>query len=97
MGGSAPDTRSQRVVDHSRRGRCTSTSARGDRFLRWSAEEQRVQFAGSEGDRPLLAAAPVILDSSIYGVISVTSAHGIAFDRAESKVWMPRFASRWRA
>jgi len=63
-------------------------------LLRWSAEEQRVQFAGAEGDRLVLAAAPVMRDESIYGVLSVTSAHGIAFDRAESKVWMPRFASQ---
>lgn len=63
-------------------------------LLRWSAEERIVQFAGDEGDRPLLAAAPVVRDETIYGVLSVTSTTGIGFDRAESKVWMPRFASQ---
>jgi diguanylate cyclase (GGDEF)-like protein len=63
-------------------------------LLRWSAEERMVQFAGAEGDRPLLAAAPVIREATIYGVLSVTSVGGIGFDRADAKTWMPRFASQ---
>ena len=42
-------------------------------LLRWAAEERMVQIAGEADAPPTLAAAPVLGDESIYGVLSVSA------------------------
>ena len=63
-------------------------------LLRWSAEQHMVQFAEGERLTPVLSAAPVIGPKSVYGVLSVSASTGLAVERAEAKMWMPRFASQ---
>src|SRR5262249_23281150 len=43
---------------------------------------------------PILAAAPVIGLSSIYGVLSVSAAQGLALDRDLARAWLQRFATQ---
>jgi len=63
-------------------------------MIRWTAEERIVQFLGPEGAAPILAAAPVIGLSSIYGVLSVSSTQGLALDREAARTWLQRFAAQ---
>jgi diguanylate cyclase (GGDEF)-like protein len=63
-------------------------------ILRWSAEERLVQTAGDDDDAPVLAAAPVFGPDQIYGVLSVSRAGGLAFDRHDSRTWLPRFSAQ---
>lgn len=62
-------------------------------LVRWSAEEGSVQFAGLE-EAPTLAAVPVSGTSVLYGVLTVSSATGMRFDREAARSWMPRFAAQ---
>ncbi len=62
-------------------------------IVRWSAEETSVQFAGLD-EAPTLAAAPVSGPSHVYGVLTVSSATGMRFDREAARSWMPRFAAQ---
>ena len=55
------DARAERVVDGRRvASGVSSTFARGDRCVRWSAEEGEIQFAGDVGGAPTFVASPVI-------------------------------------
>lgn len=61
-------------------------------LVRWSAEEQELQFGGTADGVLHMASAPVLGDASPYGALTVTSAEGLRLDRAAMKTWMPRFA-----
>ena len=63
-------------------------------MIRWTAEERLVQFLGPDDRTPILAAAPVIGLSSIYGVLSVSAAAGLALDRELARAWLQRFATQ---
>jgi len=63
-------------------------------MIRWTAEERLVQFLGPDDRPPILAAAPVIGLSSIYGVLSVSAAQGLALDRELARAWLQRFATQ---
>jgi diguanylate cyclase (GGDEF)-like protein len=63
-------------------------------MIRWTAEERLVQFLGADDHPPILAAAPVIGLSSIYGVLSVSSTNGLALDRDTARAWLNRFAAQ---
>jgi diguanylate cyclase (GGDEF)-like protein len=63
-------------------------------MIRWTAEERMVQFLGPDDHAPILAAAPVIGLSSIYGVLSVSRANGLALDRDSTRAWLQRFAAQ---
>jgi diguanylate cyclase (GGDEF)-like protein len=63
-------------------------------LIRWTAEERLVQFLGPEDHPPILAAAPVIGLSSIYGVLSVSAVNGLALDRDLARAWLQRFATQ---
>jgi diguanylate cyclase (GGDEF)-like protein len=66
-------------------------------LARWSAQERMVAFDGSD-DTALLAAAPVLAaqgeETTLQGVLTVTSNAGIALNRDALKEWMPRFAGQ---
>ncbi|HEX5972338.1 MAG TPA: sensor domain-containing diguanylate cyclase [Gemmatimonadaceae bacterium] len=62
-------------------------------LVAWASDEQTLQLA-AEGDLVFAAAAPIILDNSCYGVLSVTSRSGLARPRAEVKQWLPRLATQ---
>lgn len=63
-------------------------------LVRWSAEANVVQFAGDADDSPVLAAAPVLGGTTLYGVLTVTAASGLRLDRESARSWMPRFAAQ---
>jgi diguanylate cyclase (GGDEF)-like protein len=66
-------------------------------LARWSAQERMVAFDGND-DTALLAAAPVLAaqgeETTLQGVLTVTSNAGIALNRDALKEWMPRFAGQ---
>jgi diguanylate cyclase (GGDEF)-like protein len=62
-------------------------------LVRWSAEERELQFAGTPDGVLHMASAPVLGEtSSVYGVLTISSAQGLQLDRDALKTWMPRFA-----
>jgi diguanylate cyclase (GGDEF)-like protein len=62
-------------------------------LARWAAEARMVVFDGGDGhDAPRLAAAPVLDDSLLLGVLTVSHADGLSITRARAKEWMPRHA-----
>ncbi|HVX40341.1 MAG TPA: sensor domain-containing diguanylate cyclase [Gemmatimonadaceae bacterium] len=62
-------------------------------LVRWSAEEATVQLAGPD-EAPTLASAPVNGPSHLHGVLTISSATGMRFDRDAARAWMPRFAAQ---
>lgn len=63
-------------------------------LVRWSAEANVVQFSGDANGSPMLAAAPVVGNSTMYGVLTLTASSGLRLDRDSGRMWMPRFASQ---
>jgi diguanylate cyclase (GGDEF)-like protein len=63
-------------------------------LVRWSAEENVVQFAGDVDGAPVLASAPVIGPSGVYGALTITSENGLNLDRDAARSWLPRFAAQ---
>jgi diguanylate cyclase (GGDEF)-like protein len=63
-------------------------------LVRWSAEQAMVQLDGEAEREPVLAAAPVLGPSAVYGVLSVTARDGLRLDRDGARAWMPRFAAQ---
>ncbi len=63
-------------------------------LVRWSAEQALVQLEGEPERAPVLAAAPVLGETSVYGVLTVTAREGLNFDRDGARAWMPRFAAQ---
>ncbi len=63
-------------------------------LVRWSAEQAMVQLDGEAEREPVLAAAPVLGPTAVYGVLSVTSRDGLRLDREAARAWMPRFAAQ---
>jgi len=62
--------------------------------VRWSAEERMVQFTGDDDTAPVLAVAPVIGPTSVYGVLSVSAAGGLGLAREGGRAWIQRFAAQ---
>lgn len=62
-------------------------------LVRWAAEGRVVHFDG-EGAEVRLAAAPVLVDDQLLGVISVASSTGVRAERVRLKEWMPRHAAQ---
>lgn len=63
-------------------------------LVRWSAEQAMVQLDGEAEREPVLAAAPVLGPTSVYGVLSVTAREGLSLDRDRARAWMPRFSAQ---
>lgn len=63
-------------------------------LVRWSAEQALVQLEGEAERAPVLAAAPVLGETSVFGVLTVTAREGLTFDRDSARAWMPRFAAQ---
>ncbi|MGH7618872.1 MAG: sensor domain-containing diguanylate cyclase [Gemmatimonadaceae bacterium] len=63
-------------------------------LIRWTAEERMVQFLGPDDRSAVLAAAPVIGFSSVYGVLSVSNVNGLGLDRELARAWLQRFATQ---
>lgn len=61
-------------------------------LIAWTLEEDKVQIVAEEGV-VLAATAPVILDRTRIGVLSVTSRAGLARNREELRHWLPRLAT----
>jgi diguanylate cyclase (GGDEF)-like protein len=63
-------------------------------LVRWSAEEGEIQFAGDVGGQPVFVSSPVNGPTAVYGVLTVTAAGGLRFDRDSARSWMPRFSAQ---
>ncbi|MDE3171867.1 MAG: GGDEF domain-containing protein [Gemmatimonadota bacterium] len=62
-------------------------------LARWAAEGRLVVFDGTDAQAaPCLAAAPLIDQALLVGVLTVSHAGGLAISRARAKDWMPRYA-----
>ena len=61
-------------------------------LIAWSLEEEKVQIVADEG-RVLAATAPVLMDRTRIGVLSVTNRAGLSRSRDELRHWMPRLAT----
>lgn len=62
-------------------------------LVQWAAEGRVVHFDAGDG-RPKVAAAPVIEDDRLIGVLSVSNATSLEAERALLKDWMPRHAAQ---
>ncbi|HEU4988411.1 MAG TPA: GGDEF domain-containing protein [Gemmatimonadaceae bacterium] len=64
-------------------------------LARWSAEGRLVVLDGGEGPTPPnFAAAPVLDDTLLVGVLTVANAAGLAISRPRAKEWLPRYAAQ---
>lgn len=63
-------------------------------LVRASAEQRAVQFAGDVGGASEVSAAPVIVSSTVYGVLTVSAAAGLHADRDAAGEWMERFSAQ---
>lgn len=61
-------------------------------LVAWTLEEDKVQVA-AEGSLVRAATAPVILDRTRIGVLSVTSRTGLSRSREDVRHWLPRLAT----
>ncbi len=69
-------------------------------LARWAAEGRMVVFdddgptgvAGAGTGNPRFAAAPLLDDTLLVGVLTVSHARELALSRARAKEWMPRYA-----
>jgi diguanylate cyclase (GGDEF)-like protein len=64
-------------------------------LARWAAEGRIVVLDGGDGpEPPKFAAAPVVDDTLLLGVLTVTHAGGLAISRQKAKLWLPRYAGQ---
>lgn len=71
-------------------------------LARWAAEGRIVVFdgGGAQGggpDAPRFAAAPILDETLLVGVLTVSHAEGLVLSRARAKEWMPRYARQLRS
>ena len=61
-------------------------------LVQWAAEGRVVHFDAGDG-RPRVAAAPVLEDDRLIGVLSITNVTALQAERSLLKDWMPRHAA----
>jgi len=60
-------------------------------LVAWAEDERTLQIA-AEGETVFAAAAPIMLDDTCCGVLSVTSRRGLSRPKSEVRQWLPRLA-----
>ena len=64
-------------------------------LARWAAEEAMVILdAGDESTPPIFAAAPIMEDALLVGVLTVSRVGGLRLSRQNAKQWLPRHAEQ---
>lgn len=62
-------------------------------LVAWAADEKTSQLA-AEGETVFAVAAPVLLEDTLCGVLSVTNRDGLVRSKSEVRQWMPRLATQ---
>jgi diguanylate cyclase (GGDEF)-like protein len=64
-------------------------------LARWAAEGGLVVLdSGEEPAPPVFAAAPMVDDEALIGVLTVSNARGLGISRRKAKEWLPRHAAQ---